>query len=187
MTGGTRQASKSSLPRVRLGWAGPVLMAALLAGCATPPPPSADSLSGRLAVRIDSQPPRNVNADFELSGTPAQGQLTLSGPLGATAAQAHWTPGEAVLVSGGQRSRFDTLDALATEALGERIPIAALFDWLRARPWPGATATPRGDGQPGFEQLGWQISLARRQEGWIEARRSAPPAVTVRARLESPP
>jgi len=162
-------------------------LAALLSGCATPPPPSADTLSGRLAIRVDSEPPRSVSADFELAGSATQGQLTLSGPLGATAAQARWAPGEALLVSGGQRSSFNSLDALATEVLGERIPIAALFDWLRARPWPGATTAARTDGQPGFEQLGWQISLARRQEGWIEARRTSPPAVTVRARLESPP
>ena len=62
--------------------------------------------------------------------------------------------------------------------------MAALFDWLRGRPWPDAASQLRGDGVPGFEQLGWQIDLARWAEGRVEARRVAPPVVTVRVRLD---
>lgn len=166
-----------------------LLLASLLAGCATPraPQSAADTLAGRLSIRVDSQPVRNVSASFELSGTPTQGQLVLSGPLGSTAAQASWAPGEAALVSGNQRSQYPDLDALAVEALGERIPIAALFDWLRGRAWPGAVSRPRGDGEAGFEQLGWQISLVRWSEGWVEAKRAAAPVVTVRAKLDPAP
>jgi len=169
--------------------AGALGLAALLvlAGCASAPPASGPLLAGRLAVRIDSQPPRSVSASFELSGSPERGQLQLSGPLGATAAQARWAPGEAELRQGDQRQAYPDLDTLAVEALGERIPIAALFDWLRGRAWPGATSSPRTDGEAGFQQLGWQISLARWSEGWVEARRDSPPRVTVRARLDSPP
>lgn len=163
-------------------------LAALLAGCATPPRPgapgAAETLSGRLAVRVDSQPPRSMSASFELTGTPAQGLLVLSGPLGATAAQARWAPGEAALITSDGRTAYPDLDSLAVEALGERIPIAALFDWLRGRAWPGAKSTPRSDGEAGFEQLGWRISLARWSEGWVEARRPAAPVVTVRAKLD---
>lgn len=163
--------------------------ALLMAGCATPTAPQSgtDTLAGRLAIRVEGPQPRNVSAGFELSGSPTQGQLVLSGPLGATAAQARWAPGEAALVSGGQRSQYPDLDALAVDALGERIPIAALFDWLRGRAWPGAASQPRSDGTAGFEQLGWQISLARWSEGWVEARRAAAPAVTVRAKLDPAP
>lgn len=162
-----------------------------LAACATPPRPDvtaggAAPLSGRLLVRIDSQPPRSVSAQFELTGTPAEGTLVLSGPLGATAAQARWARGEAVLKSGGKETRYPDLDSLAEEALGERIPIAALFDWLRGRPWSGAASTPRRDGAPGFEQLGWRINLARAAEGSIDAERAGAPAVLVRARLDDP-
>lgn len=166
-----------------------LLVAALgLGGCATrPPAPVGDTLAGRLAVRIDAQPPRSLSAGFELSGSAERGQLVLSGPLGATAAQARWAPGEAVLLSGDQRQDYPDLDTLAVEVLGERIPIAALFDWLRGRAWPGAAAQPRRDAEPGFEQLGWQISLARWAEGWVEARRSAAPPVTVRAKLDTAP
>ncbi len=165
-----------------------IAAAGLLAACATPRATSpGEVLAGRLSVRIDSTPPRSVSASFELSGTPGRGELVLSGPLGTTAAQARWAPGEASLVSGGQRNDYPDLDALAVDALGERIPIAALFDWLRGRAWPGAAAQPRSDGEAGFQQLGWQISLARWQEGWVEARRSAAPVVLVRAKLDAAP
>ena len=173
-----------------LARAAPAVLALALAACATPPRPvgrdGSVPLSGRLLVRIDDQPPRSVSAQFELTGTPAEGALVLSGPLGATAAQARWSRGEAVLKSGDKETRYPDLDALAEEALGERIPIAALFDWLRGRPWSGAASSPRADGMAGFQQLGWRISLARAPEGWIEAERATPPAVLVRAKLDDP-
>ena len=170
----------------RLAGAGVI---SLLAGCATLAPPGAppgEVLSGRLSVRIDGQPARSVSAGFDLSGSERAGQLLLTGPLGTTAARARWSPGQAVLSAGGQDTPHADLDALATAALGEPVPIAALFDWLRGRAWPGAPATARGDGAAGFVQLGWQINLARWAEGWVEAVRSAPPAITVRAKLEAP-
>lgn len=173
-----------------VGWSrrAALLTAALLAACATTPPPGTPApLAGRLLVRVDSQPPRSVSAQFELSGSPSAGQLTLSGPLGATAAQARWAPGEAALITGERRTRFTDLDSLAEEALGERIPIAALFDWLRGRAWPGAASGPRQDGTAGFEQLGWRINLARWAEGWVEAQRTAAPGVVVRAKLDNLP
>lgn len=160
----------------------------VLGGCATAHGPAGaptGTLSGRLSVRVEGQAERSIAADFDLSGSAREGQLLLSGPLGTTAARARWSPGQAVLESGGQASQHADLDALATAALGEAIPIAALFDWLRGRAWAGAPATPRSDGTAGFEQLGWQVSLARWAEGWIEAVRAAPPVITVRARLES--
>lgn len=164
------------------------LMVGLMAGCATPQGPAGappELLSGRLSVRIAGQADRSVAAGFDLSGSAQEGQLLLSGPLGTTAARARWSPGQAVLESGGQTSHHADLDALATATLGQAIPIAALFDWLRGRAWAGAPATPRADGAAGFEQLGWQVSLARWAEGWVEAVRAAPPLITVRARLET--
>ena len=164
------------------------MLASSLAGCsalAPRPDGPADTLAGRLSLRIDGQPQRSISAGFELSGTPAQGQLLLSGPLGTTAARARWSAGQAVLSSAGRDTPFADLDSLAAAALGESLPMAALFDWLRGRAWPGAPASARGDRTAGFEQLGWQVNLARWAEGWVEAVRSAPPAITVRAKLDS--
>ena len=158
-----------------------------LAACASLVPPAAapvDLLAGRLSLRVDGQPDRSLSAGFELSGDSRQGELLLSGPLGTTAARARWAGEEAVLASGGSETAYPSLDALAAAALGEAIPMAALFDWLRGRTWPGAPATARDDGQPGFDQLGWRISLLQWADGWLEARRTAAPVVTVRVRLE---
>ena len=176
-----------------MSWLGRVLAAAALgsglllglSACSTVGQPlAADGLSGRLSVRIDGQPERALSAGFELTGNADAGLLALSGPLGATLAQARWAPGQAVLASGGAENRFADLDSLASAALGEAVPMAALFDWLRGRAWAGAASTPRPDGAPGFVQLGWQIDLARWADGWVDATRSSPPVVTVRVRLD---
>ena len=167
-----------------------VLAAALLlAACASVPraplggePP----LAGRLAIKVESEPPRNLSAAFELEGDAQRGRLALTSPLGTTLGEATWAPGQAQLKSGSEQRDYADLDDLAEQALGERIPLAALFHWLRGRPWPDAPSQPLPGGEPGFTQAGWRISLARRAEGWVEARREAAPVVTVRARLDAP-
>lgn len=67
------------------------------------------------------------------------------------------------------------------EGVAAALPLAALFDWLRGRPWPRAESQARPDG---FEQLGWVVDLSRRAEGWLLARREEAPEVTVRVRLD---
>ncbi len=165
--------------------------ALLMAACATVPQmttPSGDTLSGRLAVRVDAAadaPARAENAAFELQGTAEAGRLNLTTPLGSTVAQARWTPGAVVLNTPQGERRFADLDELTREVLGESVPLAALFDWLRGRPWPGA-ASQSGGTPSGFAQLGWTVDLARFDEGWVVARRERAPQVTVRARLDRP-
>lgn len=170
-----------------------LLSAALLAACASTPPSAPGEspwTSGRISVRIAAsatQPAQSMSAGFELragmagSQPGAQGELRLNSPIGTRLAQARWAPGEAVLITSEGEQRFDSLDSLSRQALGEALPLAALGDWLAGRPWPAASHTVREDG---FEQLGWHIVLARKSEGLIEAQRAAPPAVTVRVRLD---
>jgi len=168
----------------------------LFAGCATVAPPRAAApaapaaLAGRMTVQVDATPSteaRNVTATFDLQGSPDEGRLDLSTPLGTVLAQARWSPGRVALVTPQGETRFASLDALTREVLGESLPVAALFDWLRGRPWPGAPSTPRTEaGEPGFRQLGWLVSLARFDQGLVSARRAEPPAVTVRAKLDRP-
>jgi len=63
-----------------------------------------------------------------------------------------------------------------------------LFDWLHGRPWSGAASVPTTPpAERGFAQLGWVVSLARFDEGWIAARREQAPVVTVRAKLDGNP
>ena len=155
-----------------------------LAACATAPPRPAPDLAGRLALRIEAgagAAARSLTTHFELRGDAQNGELQLSTPLGSTAAQARWRPGAAELITPGGTRRYDGLDALAQDMLGETMPLAALIDWLRGRPWSGAPNTPSGGG---FEQLGWRIDLSRFAEGWVVAARDTAPALLVRARLE---
>ncbi len=165
----------------------PLVVAALLLGCAAlPPDMSAPVAAGRLLVRVDSQPARSLSGEFELRGNPQSGSLRLIGPLGSIAADARWSPQQSSLTTAQGRSEFDSLDALSQAALGESVPVAALFDWLRGRAWAQAPSQALADGAPGFWQLGWQVRLAQLAEGWIEAEREAPPRVTLRAKLEAP-
>ncbi|MEF7614947.1 outer membrane lipoprotein LolB [Aquincola sp. MAHUQ-54] len=165
-----------------------LLALAWLAGCATlrDDAGSDGSISGRLAVQI-AEPAdrpgdaRNVSAQFELRGDAALGELNLSGPLGNTLAQARWQQGQAELLTTQGTRRFDSLDAMSQEMLGEPLPLAALIEWLRGRPWAAAVSHAN---DAGFEQLGWQIDLSRYAEGWLTARRAQPPATTVRVRLD---
>ncbi len=164
------------------------LLVALLGACSTLPrtPTDGDVLSGRLSVQVETEPgatPRAVSAAFELSGSPRSGRLDLTNPLGNVMAQASWAPGSVVLKTPQSTADYPDLDALTRQVLGESLPVAALFDWLRGRPWPGAPSQPATDAA-GFEQLGWAVDLARFDEGWVTARRARSPVVTVRARLD---
>jgi outer membrane lipoprotein LolB len=150
-----------------------------LSGCASlgrqQPPPD---LAGRLAVRIDATaqaPSRSFSAD--------RGTLRMTGPLGATLAEVRWQPGRAELAGAQGTRAYVTLDAMAQDLFGEALPLVALIDWLRGRPWPGALHVKRDDG---FEQLGWRIDLGGFVEGLLQATRESAPAVSVRARLEKP-
>lgn len=161
-----------------------VLAVVWLAGCASlAPPVGGDRLGGRLSVRVEGDAQRSFSSAFELSGSPERGRLVLTSPLGMQVGRAEWSPGRAELDDGRERRVYADLQDLAEQALGERVPIAALFDWLHGRPAPGAPSVTRPDG---FEQLGWSVDVSRRGEGWIEARRLGGPAVSVRARLEAP-
>ncbi|MFO1274289.1 MAG: lipoprotein insertase outer membrane protein LolB [Rubrivivax sp.] len=176
MTFAGRRAALAALP----------VLALLLAACATPtrPPPAAGWVAGKLSLRVeatDVQPERGLSALFELRGDADSGELQLTSPLGTLVAVARWAPGQAVLRTTEGEQRFGDLDALARGALGESLPLRALPAWLRGRPWDGAASRATTEG---FEQLGWQVGLDRFAEGLITMTRPAPPAVTLRARLE---
>lgn len=159
----------------------------LFAGCASrPSDDGAPWTSGRLSVRVDATTERSASstsASFELRGNGDRGELRLSTPIGTLLASARWAADGVVLATGSAESRYDDLDSLSRDALGEVLPLRAFPDWLAGRPWPGAPSQARGDG---FDQLGWRVSLARFADGWVEATRETPPTVLVRVRLERP-
>lgn len=171
-------------------WAWLAALVLASSGCATVKPPTNGEgwTSGRLSVRIEASPERiaqSMSAAFELRAQApgSSGELRLNSPLGTRLATATWAPNLARLITPEGEQRFASLDDLSRQSLGENLPLAALPSWLAGRPWPEA---PHQKTAEGFEQLGWQISLARQAEGWIEARRASPaPAVLVRVRLDS--
>lgn len=168
----------------RRAWLATALAALAAAGCASRPPiVGGERLTGRLSVRVDDAEARAFHGAFELDGTAEAGRLALNSPLGTRVAEAEWSPGTVRLRSGDGERRYPDLDSLAVDALGERLPLAALLDWLHGRPWAGAPSRPN---ETGFTQIDWRVDLSRRAEGWVEARRDAAPAVTVRARLDLP-
>jgi outer membrane lipoprotein LolB len=148
----------------------------LIAGCAHPPrvesPSGIESQfwRGRLGLRVDSEPPQSFSAGFELSGDADQGTLRLFSPLGTTLADLRWSPQSATLSNNGETRQFESLDALATQATGTAIPIAALFQWL--------TGVQTG-------AAGWSADLSQLESGRLTARRTQPlPAAELRLILE---
>ena len=177
-------------------------MSLLLLGCTplTPLPSRAanEAISGRLSIRVEpigSTAPRAFSAAFDLRGDASDGVLGLSTPLGSLLARASWKPGEVLLMTPQEQRRFDDLDALTREVLGESVPVAAWFDWLHGKPWAaaasrpaaGAVATAATGETPtaSFEQLGWAVDTSRLAEGRVVAVRERPaPVVTVRIQLD---
>jgi outer membrane lipoprotein LolB len=173
-----------------------LLAGPLLAGCASlpsaPAPAAAavgapaEPITGRLALHVaahDGVAAQHHSSAFELHGDADAGGLRLTTPLGTTVAQARWQHGAVELATAEGPRHHASLDALTHELFGQSLPLAALFDWLRARPWPGAPSQP---GEGGFSQLGWHIDTARHAEGWLLLRRAQPPALSVRVRLDGP-
>jgi outer membrane lipoprotein LolB len=158
------------------------------AGCASVAPPAGEAppLAGRLAVTVAAQPgtaARSATTQFELHGNAERGRLVLTSPLGTTLARASWQPGAAQADTGRGIERHASLDTLAESLLGEKLPLAALVEWLHGRPWSAAPHVPRPGG---FQQLDWAIDTSRRADGVLSATRAAAPSITVRALLDSP-
>jgi outer membrane lipoprotein LolB len=147
-------------------WLLAAVCALLLAACATPPrpvvPEGTQVWTGRLALTVEGQREQSFSAGFELTGAPERGELRLTNPLGGTVAVLAWAPGSATLRSGGNTRQFESLEALAQEATGAPIPIAALFDWLAGKATPVA---------------GWEADVTQVADGRLRARRVAPPPV----------
>lgn len=188
---------------------GVILAALALGGCAAvpPPPPAVESplpraavatvdlrtvLSGRLNLRV--RRPADGATDggsllFEFEGNADRGTLLLQTAIGTTIARASWSPEGAEVVTAQGRRTGERLDDVATLLLGQSLPLAALLQWMQAKPWPQAPSRPLDDG---FEQLGWRISLAAWHERVVTARRE-PAAdrpheheIIVRVRLDDP-
>jgi len=131
---------------------------------------AATAYSGRLSLRVDSEPVQTFAALFDLNGTAHTGALTLTTPIGSTLATMRWSPGEAVLKNGSDTRNFDSVAALIEAATGAAIPIDALFSWLAGH----------------HEKVaGWQANLSQIDTGRLQATRTSPlPAIDLRIAFE---
>ena len=153
-----------------------------VAGCALSKLPAAVNQSevpvwrGRLALRVEGDHLQSAfesstfSVGFELSGTPAVGELTIYTPIGSTAASLSWTADTACLRLSGEIHCFESLDALVKQTVGTELPVAAFFAWLA------------GDN---LTMSGWSADLSQLAKGRITARRTDPaPIAELRLVLE---
>ena len=136
----------------------------LLSACATAPRERTASFwSGRIGLQVQSDPPQNLQATFELQGTPQLGDLTLLNPMGGILARLSWNPQQATLERGTERWTQPKVEQLTEQLVQTPLPVQALFDWIGGRPTPHA---------------GWEVDLSDHAQGRIVARRRqpAPPA-----------
>lgn len=145
-----------------------LMVALTVGGCAVPQSPGQqdepvpNSRSGRLALNLETDPPQNFFASFELRGTARDGELTLSTPLGSVLAQIQWHPGEARLRAAKNSQEFDSVESLTRQLTGTVLPLGAILGWL--------------DGIATVAD-GWQVDLSQLRQGRLSARRSSPEPV----------
>jgi outer membrane lipoprotein LolB len=164
------------LAGARCARAAVLMMLLVLAGCATPPKPSAPAdaqtgpWSGRLALKVEDKPGDSFSAGFELKGNARTGELALYSPLGGTLALLSWEPGAATLRTGSDTRQFPSVDSLVAQVTGAAVPVGALFDWLRGLD---------------TQVAGWTPDLSQLAQGRLAARRSQPtPEADLRIVLE---
>jgi len=154
----------------------------LLASCASPISTRSQNDAknnywhGRLSVRVAADPAtartqsQSLVSEFELEGTPEQGQLTLFSPIGSTAARIDWTAHSALLLAQGKQQSYTSIAILLSDLTGADLPVSAFFAWLKGQ----AEQAP-----------GWQIDLSQFAFGKISAKRDFPqPQTEIRVMLE---
>jgi outer membrane lipoprotein LolB len=169
----------AAMPAAMRRWAGwragaAALLCMALAGCVTPARIQGSgaqnefSRVGRfsLTVNQDDGGQNAVQGGFSWLDDGRRFVLDLTNPLGSTQARVEGRPGSAVLdKADGTHLQASDPDALVQDALGSRVPVAGLRDWLRGRlsVYPAPTDVQRDElKRPiSFEQGGWQARLSR--------------------------
>jgi outer membrane lipoprotein LolB len=148
---------------------GPAL-AALLAACAalpepSPPPPGGFELAGRVAIR---HPKDTASGQIFWRHSEDADELLITSSLGQGIARIDRERGEYRLVTGDNRLyRAADAESLTEQALGWRLPLAGLPDWVRGQASPGRPAETRRNSSGGMElrQDGWRIAYEEFREG----------------------
>ena len=145
-------------------------LAALLGACASLPGtglpiPGGFELSGRVAVRHGKD--AASGRIFWRHSNDAD-EVLITSPLGQGVARLNRKGDQFQLVTGDRKEyRADNAEDLTEQALGWRLPLAGLSDWVQARPSPGRPAEVRGDVNRDLElwQDGWHVAYEEFREG----------------------
>lgn len=146
-----------------------------LTGCATQIAPPAEGLNaealvrhGRFAVRAEQvgQAPEGVQGGFVWRDVRGRLTLDLNNPFGNTLARVVVLPGQSTLTQpNGESLSAATPDALIERAIGQRIPVRDLREWLRTPliVSPGMQQIKKDDQGRivAFAQDGWEAELSR--------------------------
>jgi outer membrane lipoprotein LolB len=145
-------------------------LAALLAACAalpepSPLPPGGFDLAGRVAIR---HPKDTASGQIFWRHSEDADELLITSTLGQGIARINRERGEYRLVTGDNRLyRASDAESLTEQALGWRLPLAGLPDWVRGQASPGRPAETRrsASGVLELRQDGWRIAYEEFREG----------------------
>jgi len=147
-----------------------LVAAALLGACATlpevgRPPPAGFELSGRVAVRYGKDA---ASGRIFWRHADDADELLITSALGQGIARLSRERDQFRLLTGANKEyRAADAESLTEQALGWRLPLAGLSDWVRGRASPGRPAEMRGEVDKGLElwQDGWHVAYEEFREG----------------------
>ena len=145
-------------------------LAALLGACASlsesgSPLPGGFELSGRVAVRHGKD---SASGRIFWRHSDDADELLITSSLGQGIARINRERDRFRLVTGDNKEyRAADAESLTEQALGWRLPLAGLSDWVQARASPGRPAEMQGDVDKGLElrQDGWRVAYEEFREG----------------------
>ena len=146
-----------------------VATAAVLGACVTlpehgTPPPGGFELSGRVAV---SNAKDSGSARIFWRHSSDADEMLVTSPVGQTIARIRREDGVYRLETG-DRKEYQAADAesLTEQALGWRLPLSGLSDWVQGRASPERPAQVTGSAGEGLEirQDGWRVSYQEFRE-----------------------
>lgn len=147
-----------------------VAAAAFVGACTTLPghgvaPPGGFELSGRVAVRGVKD---SGSARIFWRHSSDSDEMLITSPVGQTIARIRREDGVFHLETSDRKEyRASDAESLTEQALGWRLPLAGLSDWVQGRASPGRPAEVSG--QPGegldIRQDGWRVAYEEFREG----------------------
>ena len=115
--------------------------------------------SGKISLKLESDPPTAWFASFELQGNEKIGSLSLASPIGTTIGNLRWDDRSATVLVGSDTQQFISFEAALLHLTGASVSAQTLFLWLAGKP---------------YMQDGWQPDLSQFSKSKVLARRISP-------------